>query len=306
LIKGLNIKLLIPKMATLPTNVQQPKGMQYTDEQRDKSLKAHRYNRVGEKASNLSLSGAPNRWKKAEWSGTVPDIYVPSVRLAGNPTLIRQVLLNAGVDPTTIARHIAGAYTKDNYNTTMKAQYDAEVAAYKAWKKQNDAAKKAKAVAAYSLADLVWIAEGLATAKAVDKDTKAKTATSPGRGRVRPLVTRLTEVNTKPGMVLDVSKMDLVKGTGVKTTKAPKAGSTKIMVGDLRIVSDNPHTYAAALRQLPASDDIDPEQYIASFNQAYVGRTQVAQATAAALVGAGTAVPQARSPTATVGSPTGL
>lgn len=257
---------------------QQPKGMKWTVAQRDKSRETHKYNKVGTKASTLVLSGAEARWKKSRAEGTVPDIYISELRLAGNPELIREVFRAKGEDPAVVEGYIRSAYTIDNYNVGEAGRaFAAEVAAYKAYRKGQDAVKQAKGGPAFTLADLEWISEGLSEAKAAPKAARAAAAGSPGRPtRVRSIAARLEEVNAKPGKVLDVSKLDLVKGTGAKTADAPtKPNGKKIQIGELRIISDSPAAYAHAVMQLQAGNGFDPKAYVDAFNAEYNKRNRL-------------------------------
>jgi len=250
------------------------KGMKWTQDAAAKAAQNHSYIKVGDKSGHLLLSGAPGRWKKAE---TATDVYVPSLRVAGNPVLIRQMFIALGVPAADVERHLAVAYTAQNYQTSMKAQFDAETAAYKAYKGQKDAVKEATGGPSVTLADLEYLVSELGKATTV-----ARTATSPraaaasprgagrGVGRVQPLAKRLADAVSK-GKVLDVSKMDAAKGTGIKMIANPGQNSKKVGVAGLAIISSDAGTYAAAVRQLGPQYEPYVAQYHAARKAPVVG-----------------------------------
>lgn len=260
------------------------KGMKWTQEAANKAAQNHQYIKVGDKPGFLLLSGAPGRWKKAETAG---DVYVPSLRVAGNPALIRQMFIGLGVDSRVLDQHLAQAYTAANYNTTMKAAFDAETAGYKTHKGTKDVARAAVGGPVVTLDDLQYFVDEYSRSttvaragsprgsprKSPRKSPRSKSprgkrsprrSGSAGRlGRVKPLAERLAEATSK-GKVLDVSKMDLSKGTGVKMIVHPGAGSKKVGVAGLDIVSSDAAAYAAAVRMLGAQYEPYVAQYAAA------------------------------------------
>jgi len=276
------------------------KGMKWSQEAATKAAQNHQYIKVGDKSGFLLLSGAPGRWKKVETAG---DVYVPSLRVAGNPALIRQMFIGLGVDPRVIDQHLAQAYTAANYNTTMKAAFDAETAAYKAHKGTKDVARAAAGGPAVTLADLQYFVDEYSRATTVARagsprgsprasPRKSPRKRSPGRksprrarstsrvGRVRPLAERLADARSKE-KVLDVSKMDLATGTGIKMIAHPGPGSKKVGVVGLEIVSSDPATYAAAVRLLGAQY----EPYVAQYHAASSRKAAVVAAPPLAVAG---------------------
>jgi len=266
------------------------KGMKWSQEAAAKAKANHQYIKIGAKSGNLLLSGAPGRWKKPE---TVGDVYVPSLRVAGNPAVIQQVLVGLGFPSTDVDRHLAVRYDANNYNTTMKANFDAEVAQYKAHKAQRDAVRKAAGGPEVTLADLQYFVDQLQSAQVAARTTTGSPrAASPGRAsRVRDLAKRLTDAAAK-GKVLDVSKMDPVKKTGIKMINPVGASSKKYGVPGLALVSNNPQLYALAVRELGP----EYEGYIAQYNTLVAQKNTVAVPAPAATLGALPAPPVA-SPT---------
>ena len=294
------------------------KGMKWDQAAANKAKENHQYIKIGPKPGYLLLSGAPGRWRKPETAG---DVYVPSLRVAGNPAVIRQLFIGLGVPAASIDQHLAQSYTAANFETTMKAAFDAEKAAYDQYKKAKDANKAVAGGPDVTLAELDYFVSELGKATTVAKTTAGspKAAGSPrGRaGRVQDLSKRLADAAVK-GKVLDVSKMDLAKGTGAKMIANPGPNSKKVGVAGLAIVSSDPARFAAAVRQLGAQY----EPYVAQYNAAVARKGAVL----AAPVGSPAGIPALPAPgsplaggvalpfagglptvpgTATVGSPPG-
>ena len=231
----------------------QAKGMKWSPESAQNAANRHEYIKVGPNPGTLHLSGAVNRWKKVENQG---DVYVPSLRVVGTPAAIYQLFVSQlGHPADVIQQHLAGAYTVQNVQTTGKASYDAEVAAYKQYKDAVTAQKKLTGPS-ISLTDLPYFVEQLDNAK---KAARAATQTgqaagsprSPGgrRGRTKPIQQRLADAVAK-GKLLDVSNMK-PDGTDIKMIAATLGpASKKVQVPGLAIVSSNPANYAAVVAQL--------------------------------------------------------
>ncbi len=114
--------------------------LRWSQDELQKAGNDHYYLEIGPKADfpigsgpvgRLLLIDAPKRWENPETAG---DVYVPSLRVAGYPVIIRQMFIRMGVPAEQIDQHLAHAYTAANYNTTMKHNFDSEVAAYKEYK----------------------------------------------------------------------------------------------------------------------------------------------------------------------------
>ncbi len=261
----------------------------WTVEARDKAVAAHQYIKVGDKGGHLLLSGAPNRWKKPEHAG---DVYVSTFRVAGPEAAVRNYLVAAGQDANAA---LAQAYRASNYATTMKAAFDAEVAAYKAYK-DSRAAVKAASGDAVQLDRLDYYVDNLSAAKERTKaaspksprrsprKSPAKKAPAKGKGRgkgkgkgkrasprkspratrgpTKSLMQRVQEA-AAAGKVVDVSKMTAA-GTGARTIPAPGPKAKKVGVAGLALVSDNAASFATAVRMLGP----EYEGYIARYGVA--------------------------------------
>ncbi len=221
------------------------KGMRWSQEASDKAKAQHQYIKIGAKSGHLLLTGAPGRWKKNETAG---DVYLPGLRVAGNPAVIRNLFINTLRYPAAaIDQHLAVPYTRDNYETSMKANYDAEVAAYVAYRDNKKLLKAAQGGPAVNLSQLQYFVDKLSDASPVARTvTGSPKASSPRTGRVKAIADRLADAVSK-GKVLDVSKMDIVKGTGIKMIAPPGGNSKKVGVAGLAIVSSDAGRYRHAV-----------------------------------------------------------
>lgn len=267
LIKGLNVKVLFQNMATVVS-----KGMKWTEAAATKAAQNHQYIKLGPKPGYLLLSGAPGRWKKPE---TSRDVYIPQLRAAGDPTVLRRVFNRV----SNFEAILADGYNASNYNTTKKPAFDAEIAMYKQYKASKDAAKAANGGPSVTLDRLQYLVDNVSQATTVARTTSTSPrgtsprGTSPRRraGRVPDLAKRLQDAKRK-GKVLDVSNMDLVKGTGIKLIKTPGEGSKKIGVAGLEIVSSKPEPYASVVQKLGPQFS----RYIDEWNRLYQSKNMVA------------------------------
>ena len=99
----------------------------WTPEKAEKAKNEHYYIKLdtNEKGriiqlGQLTLSGLPRR----------PGyVYVPALRVAGNPSLIKRYFIGKGFSREEIDKYLVEAYTINNYQTTMKEQYDTEAKA---------------------------------------------------------------------------------------------------------------------------------------------------------------------------------
>ena len=243
-------------------------GMSWTEEANNKALASHNYIKIGRGSGHLLLSGAPGRWKKSEFAG---DVYIPSLRVAGNPNTIRELFISLRYPPSNIDQHLAASYTLGNYKTTMKGNFDAEVESYKVYKKQKDMLKKSVGGPTILLSDLEYYIRELPRARVALRTTTRESLGVKARG-LQPLAARLAKLTA--GKVLDVSKMDMVKFTGIKSMPRPGANSSKIGVANLNIVSSDPVKYAKAIELLGP----DYTHFLHDYNVAVQRKTVVIQA----------------------------
>ena len=155
----------------MATTKKLPKGMALEQKKIEAAQEGHYYIKVGPKGgSHWVLSGAPSRWKKSENRG---DIYVPDFRVAGRVEDLTEALRNTGTDESDIQDALSRAYTADNFDTTMKAEFDAEVDLYRDAKK-----KKGKVAPEFTLDDLEYIVAHVSSAKRVSR-SDARSPCSP-------------------------------------------------------------------------------------------------------------------------------
>lgn len=214
------------------------KGPKWTPETPEAAAKRHKYVKaVG--GGELLLSGAPARWAKPEFAR---DVYSPDLRLVGTPEEITALLRGLGVPDGQIQGWLANAFTAQNYQATKKAQYDAEIAAYTAYKRAKAAQQTGPKV---SLNQLNAIYEAVKGGTATTATTTARAPTAKGRGgRTTDLAQRLRDLVA--GKVIDCTNMK-ENGTGCKAIPVPGAGSKKKMVPGLNLVSANYENYKRAI-----------------------------------------------------------
>lgn len=234
----------------------------WTDEKFKNAQRHHQYIKIGPTAGFLLLSGAPGKWKKGS-----DDIYVPSLRVVGSRADVRQLLASRGVSPSQTGDYLASAYTRDNYNTTHRAEFDAEVAQYKAYKKVRDAERERRAASGLTLAQLRGLAEQIKEARPYTESTGTRSPRGGKRtGRTRPLADRVNSAREK-GKVLDVSNMG-PNMTNIKMIAVPGGNSKKKGVEGLPVVSSDAANYAQVVRALAGTDpSVDAEAYIARYNE---------------------------------------
>lgn len=249
------------------------RGMRWTRDQARKAQETHTYIKVGGNGGELLLTGAQRQWKKP---ATAAVIYIPALRMAGNPADIAQLLQTLQVPQDQIAQYLASAYTAANTaeGGPMAAQFAAEVAAAQAYRDAQKAARGAQYQAPAVTLDVLaaWAAQ-LPQAQTVTARTATAGATavagaggraaSPKRGgRKKSLAERLRAAQTA-GKVLDVSNLENIKMVTRPTGKTAKIGPAGVPV-----VSSSFENFAAAMRQLGAGY----EQFIPQYQGMIAGR----------------------------------
>ena len=249
------------------------KGMRWTPDMARKALEQEQYIKVGDKGGFLTLSGAPNRWKKYP-----QDIYVSDLRIAGHLDVVAQVLRSAGYADSQVQQALSNCYTSQNYLVPSakggKAElYQSEVSRYKQYKETQKTQKTDVEGPTIILRQLDFLVNNLPNAlqnkvtSSRKNGSPKKAGTKSVRGSKVPLLTRLQEAQKK-GKVLDVSNMR-EGGTNIKTIDAPGPGSKKFMVPGLGLVSSNIQNYVTAVNMLPA----EYHKYINIYKQQCGGKT---------------------------------
>lgn len=212
-------------------------------------------------SKTLRLSSAQNFWKKG-----LNYVYNLDYRLVGTPEEVERVLADAGVPESTIKESMRNrTITKNNYNTTMKEEYEEEL---------EEAALVPKTVKEkkgpeYSLEELD---EGIQNAGITPgafapgkkkkekvlspKKTKPPTSPSKPRGSLYQRLLALPE-----GKVIDVSEMTAA-GTGAKQIPIPKVTSKNRTpkVGFIDVVSIVSNNYPAYRRAMDLLAEQNPEK----------------------------------------------
>jgi len=230
---------------TLPFPVMNvvPAGYRWSAEAAKKAGDKSAFIRVGgTQVTKRFLSGA-----RRSWTSTKPEeqqtIFHTTYRITGTPENVRAALTYAGVSPDQIQQVLDTAITRDNFNTTMAAEVQRELAAH-------EALKRAKPVTeGYDWPQILWFAQHIKEAVISTKAGEQKGGlVSPGRaGGGESLAEKIRKLQS--GKVLDVSEMDINTGKGVRTKPAPKTAKTgKFGTGRIPIISNNIDKYIRALQ----------------------------------------------------------
>jgi len=194
-----------------------PPGFKWTPDQAKKAAEHNKYIRVGgEKIGSRFLSGAKRSWDKSDALEN-ETVFQPQLRISGTPENIRYALTYAGYSQEQINEFLNYVITKDNYQTTMRHEVEAE-------KQRRDQSEGAKTSSKplYTLNQILWFHANIKSAVIRNNSGQQKgSVSSPGRaGAGESLAEKIA--NIKPGKVLDVSGMDLTTGKGVRTVNIPK------------------------------------------------------------------------------------
>lgn len=201
------------------------------------------------------------------------------VSITGRQDDVRQALEYAKFDANTVNQLLQRAITKNNYQSSMKAQYDQDVSRAKALK------ERAKtATTAYTFDNILWFGANLknATYGTDAGASKGSAVTSPSRrgGGRESLGDRIQKLDAES--VIDVSNYDVANGTGARKVKKPGPTSSKIGIQGIPIVSNNYDKYVAAFKSVYG--DAVESQYapqLAQLRQALSAKSAPAATTAA-------------------------
>jgi hypothetical protein len=188
------------------------------------------------------LSGAERQWNKPEPEAN-QTIFHTQYRITGTPQAVSTALTYARVPPEDIQRVLNTAIKRDNYQTTMKREYEEELLAHAALKGQKPAAE------GYEWGQILWFGKNIKTAVIATKTGEQRgAAVAAGRaGASDSLSDKIRKLGQ--GKVLDVSNMDLMTGKGVRSVPAPKtAKSGKFGTGTVPIISNDFNKYVRAIQ----------------------------------------------------------
>ena len=243
----------------------------WTEEKKQAAVNSHTYIKIGDKRGSLLLSGAPKQWK------TNPTLtYIPSLRVVGTAADLRRVL----ADVPNIDRLVAGGYNGTSAVGALKAQYEGEVAAQKAFSKsQSKKTTKSVTREGRSISEYAAMVEE-ASVKPEDSRTagrrspkgksksrsKSPKRKSKGRSKSPKSRSKSPKRKTKPladkiaalsaNKVMDVSNLK-ADGSGAKTMDVPGPKSKKMRVLGYSIVSDNKRGINNAAKQLEDQGLVD-------------------------------------------------
>ena len=280
------------KIETMNTQAQiVSRGMRWTSEMMERAKGGHFYYKIGDKSGQLYLSGAGARWKKPEYSRY---IYIPSLRIAGNPEDLKTLLQSINASDKEIKDYFSNSYTSQNISVPVKnggmhEKYEAEVLEYSRFRETQSSVKDTSTGPTISLNMLNGLLGVIQQAEAVrtvrTKPVQAAGSGSSGGGsaskrpgRRVPLSQRIS--NLRQGQVLDVTGMR-DDGTGAKIIAQPGIGSGKMGCTLISgIVSSNLETFRVALQQLSLTSD-QQQQCLAQWQAARAMSTTTSQGSGA-------------------------
>ena len=289
-----------------------PGGLKFNTNEIPANTTKHQFTRVRDghkKVSYVSLSGAPQMWKKAapEYNTTIYILRVPAslfttgasgeqeIRIAGTPQDVQRALLAVLNSQNLVDEVMKYAITSQNYQTVAKQVYDQEVAAREAYKKAQNEHK----VKPYTLEQIKFYGSSENVKQAI---INQGSSSHPGFGprRSQDIRTKLASIlpggsdfNPNDLKSIDVTTMDINTGHGAKKAKRPAAnGTSKKIHNDAAfpgIMSADFEHYYAAVNMLYPEIVASPQgqQLLAHLQQMYLAQVQQEQARVASLSGNG-------------------
>ena len=254
------------------------KGMRWTQEAAQRAVEGNYYIKVGDRGGSLTLSGASNYWKK-----NPRFVYLPDVRVAGNPEDVQMVLTQAGYIGTDVQKFMANAYTSQNTAVSAaqggKAEhFQQEVNNYQQFRQEQQQQKGEATGPTVILDQLEYLVVNLPQAQHArtgsrNSQASGQSGTKTGEKRAGRRVALDQRLRTlPPGKVLDVSNMK-DGGVGIKTIAIPGETSGKISISSFpSLVSSNVENFAQALEMLGIVSDVS-QQCILQFKQAQEQRS---------------------------------
>lgn len=184
----------------------------------DKASEGHYYIHVFKKdgkmkTSHIKLSGYQQMFKKDP-----AFMYVRSLRHAGVDNDVLEYMVDNGFDNTQVRSYLRDSYSAENFEA-LQLEIDSELASIPHVEKE-----KKEAI---SLDRIISVKHMLESVKATaGESNEIPAATTPKlRANKGDLKSRLTAL--EDGMVLDITHFDLLKKTGIKTTKRTSKGTRR-------------------------------------------------------------------------------
>lgn len=250
-----------------PAQIKSDPGFTFSENNMKKARAEGKFIRVGGKdVTKRAITGAKRSWADAKPEEN-QTIFIANVvfgggevypaYLTGTPASIDRSLRAAGWRPDQIQTAFNNAITKDNYQTTMKDVYDAEVNEYERIRKQEGTG--------YSLGAIQWFAKNIKSAEIVAiKGGERKPVSAGGKGSTKESLLNKFErmMREKSPHFIDVSNFNPDKGTGYNTLKTKPKG--KVGSGRIPLITNNLQNYKAALVYMYGIDAL--KKYAADIN----------------------------------------
>ena len=242
-----------------------PAGLRWTQDAANKAAEKGLFIRVGfgaKPTTKRALTGAKRSWANTTDPEAFNTIFNLQYRLTGTPEAVARALELANKSPAEIQQALANSISRTNFESTMAAQYNQEIAQYEQLKKT-----KAPAEGGYEISHLLWLAEKVGAGD-YEITTKAGGVTRGAAGNVGPRVGAAgrrggatqsiadkVQAAAAAGRSVDVSDWDPVTGRGLRLRDNPKSiRSGRVKTENIPIQSNNIDKYIQALRATYGAD----------------------------------------------------
>jgi len=238
---------------------QQPAHTRWTPQSAQKAEARHDYIKIGGGAGTLTLSGARHRWSKPEHADT---IYISGLRMVGSIEALTAELRHLGYSEAEVESWLHSGYSRLNFAVPLaegglKEQYEAELASDAQYRATGGNQRDPPV----PLTNLLWLDENANLAQITTSNGHTVTSMR------QPVNLDQRLASLPPGYVLDVTSIQ-PNGTGVKQIRTPGAGSSKVGVPGLNIVSSTRAAYEQAIRLLGPQYN----SYLAQYDTALTSR----------------------------------
>ena len=235
---------------TPASETKKPKWPSYSETVRQKAFTEKKYIKaILNGPGYLAITGAERAWKTP---GKADYVYLPDLLIAGHENSVRAYLdylvtsKPPGISVDVRDSALANAYTRSSIaiNQVLKNRFDLEVAAKRSLrKKPGEPAEKAEITPEQA----VLLVQALSIGKQLSKVSsisvprpRAAVETARGRGRVKPLGTRIKSLYDENTLIkdknkrkyLDVTKLNTVTGSGARMHTREKLGENIVIVGE--------------------------------------------------------------------------
>lgn len=227
-------------MTTAPTAIVIPPQYAWTLAKAAVAESKHKFLRVGGAHVTLRLlTGGKRTWASAD-PAVNSEIFIIPLRITGTLDSVVEALRLNMIPEDKIQEYLNVAITKDNFQTTMKEEFNAEIAAY-----ENSSDKVAGPEIVWD--NVLWYYSQLKAKnfQSLTKEGAVKGVAAGGHGGSKlSLFERISKL--EEGQIMDVSKMDLATGNGAVKIKTPKKPG-KYFHPIVKIASNNLERYIRAI-----------------------------------------------------------